>query len=153
MAPRTAPRTIRPLALAVLIHRDHVLCARGYDEVKQQTFYRPLGGGVDFGERAEDAAIRELREEIDREVVVTELLAVTENIFTFNGAPGHEICFEYIARFAAGAEPADLAPIICDEHGRSFTACWLPLAEVLGGVHVVYPDGLRDRLAAWVNRL
>jgi ADP-ribose pyrophosphatase YjhB (NUDIX family) len=144
---------VRTLALAVLLHRDHVLCAEGYDEVKQQTFYRPLGGGVEFGERAADAAVRELREEIGREVVVRELLGVTENIFVFNGAGGHEVCFEYIAAFAPGAAPADLAPVVCDEGGRPFTARWLPLAEVIGGMHVVYPDGLPTRLAAWVNRL
>lgn len=153
MARRTPPKRIRTLGLAVLIHRDHLLCAQGYDEVKKQTFYRPLGGGVDFGERAAEAVARELREEIGREVVTGELVGVTENIFTFNGGAGHEICFEYVARFADGAEPKDLEPIVCDEHGRAFTACWLPLAEVLGGMHVVYPEGLRERLAGWVNRL
>lgn len=153
VALRKPPRHIRTLALAILLHRDHVLCAQGYDEVKRQTFYRPLGGGVDFGERASEAVVRELREEIGRQVEAGELLAVTENIFTFNGGAGHEVCFEYLARLAPGAEPADLDPIDCDEHGRTFTACWLPLAEVLGGMHVVYPDGLRERLADWVNRL
>jgi ADP-ribose pyrophosphatase YjhB (NUDIX family) len=153
MPPRTPKQRVRTLALAVLIHRDHVLCAQGYDEVKQQTFYRPLGGGIEFGERAADAAERELREEIRRAVVVRELLHVTENIFTFNGAPGHEICFEFIAGFAGGAAPPDLTPIEADEGQRSFTACWLPLAEVLGEMHVLYPEGLPERLAAWVNRL
>lgn len=153
VAPRRPPKHIRTLALAILVYRDHALCARGYDEVKQQTFYRPLGGGVDFGERASDAVVRELREEIGRAVTAVELLAVTENIFTFNGGAGHEVCFEYLARFEPGAEPADLGEITCDEHGRSFTACWLPLAEVLGGMHVVYPEGLQERLAEWVNRL
>jgi ADP-ribose pyrophosphatase YjhB (NUDIX family) len=153
VAPRKPPKHIRTLALAILLHRDHLLCARGYDEVKQQTFYRPLGGGVDFGERASEAVARELREEIDRAVEAVELLAVTENIFTFNGGAGHEVCFEYVTKFALGAAPDDLSEVVCDEHGRSFTASWLPLAEVLGGMHVVYPEGLRERLAGWVNRL
>ena len=34
-----------------------------------------------------------------------------------------------------------------------FEAVWLPLAEVLAGVHRVYPDALTERLAGWVNRL
>lgn len=153
MPPRTSEQRVRTLALAVLLHRDHILCARGYDEVKGQTFYRPLGGEVEFGERAGDAAARELREETGREVVVRELLGVTENIFVFNGAGGHEICFEYIAVFAEGAAPPDLAPIEAEETGETFTACWLPLAEVLGGMHLVYPEGLPGRLADWVSRL
>jgi ADP-ribose pyrophosphatase YjhB (NUDIX family) len=152
MAPRTPKQRIRTLALAVLLFRDHVLCAEGYDEVKRETFYRPLGGGVEFGELAADAAARELHEEIDRAVEVRELLAVTENLFTFNGAPGHEICFEFIAEFAEGSAPADLAPVVCNEGGRPFTARWLPLAEVVGGMHRVYPDGLPTRLASWLNR-
>ncbi len=153
MSPRTPKQRVRTLALAVLLHRDHILCAQGYDEVKGETFYRPLGGGIEFGERAADAAVRELREEIGREVVTRELLGVTENLFVFNGAHGHEVCFEFIAEFAEGAEPADLGPMVCAEGGRPFTACWLPLAEVIGGMHIVYPDGLPARLAEWVNGL
>jgi len=153
MPPRTPEQQIRTLALAVLLHHDHVLCAEGYDEVKRQTFYRPLGGGVEFGERAADAAARELREEIGREVDVRELLGTTENIFVFNGAPGHEICFEFIAEFAEGAAPGDLAPVTCNEGGYAFIARWLPLAEVVGGMHLVYPDGLPERIARWLNRL
>lgn len=153
MSPRTPKQRVRTLALGVLIHRDHVLCAEGYDEVKRQTFYRPLGGGVEFGERAADTAVRELREEIDRAVVVRELLGVTENIFVFNGVQGHEVCFEFITAFAGGAAPPDLEPIVANEGKHSFQTRWLPLAEVLGGMHVVYPDGLPERLAGWVNRL
>ena len=153
MPPRTPKQRVRTLALAVLIYRDHVLCAQGYDEVKGQTFYRPLGGGIEFGERAADAAVRELREEIGRDIVVRELLGVTENLFVFNGAPGHEVCFEFITEFAEGAAPAGLEPVTCDEGGRPFTACWLPIAEILGGMHIVHPDGLPVRLAEWVNRL
>lgn len=151
--PRTAPRRVRALALAVLLYRDHVLCAEGYDAVKGEQFYRPLGGEIEFGEPAAEAAVRELREEIGRAVEVRAALGATENLFTFNGAPGHEVCFEFVCEFAAGAEPGDLAPIVANEGGRGFTARWLPLAEVLGGSHRVYPEGLAERLAAWVSGL
>src|SRR3989304_5656812 len=54
---------LRPLALC-LFRRDDgsILVAPGYDEVKRQRFYRPLGGEIEFGERAEGAARRGGRE-------------------------------------------------------------------------------------------
>jgi 8-oxo-dGTP pyrophosphatase MutT (NUDIX family) len=152
-APRTAPRRVRALALAVLLHRDHVLCAEGYDVVKAEHFYRPLGGEIEFGEPAAAAAVRELREELGRGVEVRAPLGVTENLFEFNGSPGHEVCFEFVCEFAADAAPADLAPLRALEGGRGFTARWLPLAEVLGGTYRVYPEGLVERLAGWLNGL
>lgn len=150
---RTAPKRVRALALAVLLYRDHVLCAEGYDVVKGEQFYRPLGGGIEFGEGAAEAAVRELAEEIGRAVEVRAALGATENLFTFNGAPGHEVCFEFVCEFAPGAEPEDLSPIRALEGKQGFVARWLPLAEVLGGSHRVYPEGLAGRLAGWVNSL
>ena len=46
---------IRPIALCVFRQEEHILVFRGYDPKKDQTFYRPLGGGIDFGETALDA--------------------------------------------------------------------------------------------------
>jgi ADP-ribose pyrophosphatase YjhB (NUDIX family) len=147
------PAHIRVLALAVLLWRDHLLCAKGYDTVKQQTFYRPLGGAVEFGERAEEAAARELLEEVAMPIEVRACLGVTENLFTYQGRPGHEVVFEYVCAPASGAAPETIDPVTCVEGDYTFTARWLPLAEVLAGTHVVYPDGLPERLAEWVNRL
>ena len=93
---RTAPDRIRPLALAVVLYRDHVLCAEGYDYAKRQRFSRPLGGEIEFGEAASEAAVREIREETGLQVEARAALGVTENRFEFNGAPGHEICFEFV---------------------------------------------------------
>lgn len=151
--PPQPPARIRPLALALVLWRDHVLCAEGYDEVKGETFYRALGGEVEFGETAAEAAVRELREETGRAITVHALLGVVENLFTYRGAPGHEVCFELLCEFAPGGEPENLDPVTCDEGGRAFTAKWLPLAEVLAGTHRVYPEGTPDRLAAWLNTL
>ncbi len=159
--PPQPPARIRPLALALVLWRDHVLLAEGYDEVKGETFYRALGGEIEFGETAAEAAVRELREETGRAIEVHALLGVIENRFTYRGAPGHEVCFELLCEFAPGpsapgadnAAPANLDAVICDEGGHAFTARWLPLAEVLAGTHRVYPEGTPERLAAWLNTL
>ena len=144
---------MRAIAIGVLLFRDHVLCARGHDSVKDQTFHRPLGGTIEFGEPAADAVVREFREELGRDVEVVESLGVVENLFTLEGGQGHEVVFEFVVRFAPGHEPPDLEPLTAVEGDATFEADWLPLAEVLAGTHRVYPDALPERLAAWVNRL
>ena len=45
---------IRPLALCIFLHQNKILVAEGYDPKKNQIFYRPLGGGIEFGERSND---------------------------------------------------------------------------------------------------
>ena len=73
------PARVRPLAIVVVRHPDgRVLVAPGFDHVKGQRFYRPLGGEVEFGERAEEAARREIQEEIGAEVEDLRLLATFE---------------------------------------------------------------------------
>ena len=146
-------QAIRVLAIALLVYQDHLLCADGYDHVKQQQFYRPLGGGVEFGETAAEAVVRELREETGMTVEVRANLGAVENLFTFHGSPGHEVVFELVCVPAPGSEPRDLAQVTCDEGGSAFSAHWLPLAEVIGGMHRIYPEGLPDRIARWVNTL
>lgn len=146
------PPRIRVIAICLVLHDDHLLMAEGHDAVKGETFYRALGGEVEFGEAAAAAASRELHEELGREVVVGDLLGVIENRFTLRGDPGHEIVFEYLATFAPGREPPDLEPMTAIEGDATFTARWLPLAEVLAGTRRHYPGGIEHRLAAWVNR-
>ena len=60
--------------------------------LKQQTFYRPLGGGSSSVQRAEDAVRREIRaRRWGRRSPPLHTLFTLENIFTYNGEPGHEI--------------------------------------------------------------
>ena len=82
---------IRPLAVAVVRHKNKILAMEGYDSVKQETFYRLIGGGIEFGEKAEDTVVREFREELGLDIKITRFLGTSENIFTYEGKPGHEI--------------------------------------------------------------
>ena len=151
-SPPEAPRP-RVLALGLLLYRDHVLLAEAQDAKKDERFYRLIGGGVDFGERAVDAVVREHLEEFGLRVEVLALLGVVENLFEFEGRPGHEVVFEYVLRFAPGAEVADLQPLQTLEGETPQVGHWVPLAEALGGLYALKPDGLEARLAEWVNTL
>lgn len=76
---------IRPIALGLAIKNNKLLVEEKFDKVKNQTFYRCLGGGIEFLEKSSDALKREFKEEINTDIVVKDFLGISENIFTFNG--------------------------------------------------------------------
>lgn len=134
--------TIRPLVLGIIRRGDALLVFEATDAGK--TFCRPLGGGIEFGESSEDALRREFREELDAEVEVGELLGVLENVFTWQGRPGHEIVFLYTAEFADPAFYERDEMKILDDPA---TAKWISLADFRAKRRTLYPTGLTDLLS------
>ena len=63
--------------------------------MKDETFFRLLGGTVEFGERGADSLRRELREELGAEADVGRLVSTIENLFTYEGELSHELCLVY----------------------------------------------------------
>ena len=101
----------RPSDGAILVQRD--------TDRRRGHFERPLGGHVEFGERAEQTVRRELREEIGQELGDVRLVEGLENLFTLDGAPGHEIVFVFEAGFVdADAYAIEEQPILDDPTGR-----------------------------------
>jgi 8-oxo-dGTP pyrophosphatase MutT (NUDIX family) len=143
--PVTTPtRPIRPIALAVVKRADELLVFEGRDDVKGETYYRPLGGGIEFGETAADALRREFREELAAELTNVVLLDVLENIFTVFGRPGHEIVFVFEAELADRSwyEREDLGMVL--DEGSPVS--WRPLREFAGRDLILYPAGLAELL-------
>jgi ADP-ribose pyrophosphatase YjhB (NUDIX family) len=139
---------IRPLAICVFRNGDRILVGEGYDPVKQETFYRPLGGGIKFGEHTEETIQREVREEIDAEVASLRYLFTLENIFTFNGELGHEIVLVYNGRLVDAALYAQetIEGQEFDGFRQSLLkAVWMQIKEFGPGAPL-YPDGLLEFL-------
>jgi 8-oxo-dGTP pyrophosphatase MutT (NUDIX family) len=138
---------IRPLAICVFRYNDCILVAEGYDPFKKQTFYRPLGGGIEFGERSEDTIRRELVEEIQAEVGDLWYLGTLENIFVFNGTPGHEIVQVYDGVLKESGL-YDQAVIVGKEAeiDEDFKAVWMNIHEFGEGKAILYPTGLLELL-------
>ncbi|NEQ41744.1 MAG: NUDIX domain-containing protein, partial [Okeania sp. SIO3I5] len=91
---------IRVLALGLIRDGDRLFISQGYDSIKQETFYRVLGGGVNLGEYSRDALQREFKEEIEAELTNIKYLGCMENIFMFNGEERHELIQLYKCDFA-----------------------------------------------------
>jgi 8-oxo-dGTP pyrophosphatase MutT (NUDIX family) len=133
---------IRPISICVFRNEDRILVFEAYDPAKKQTFYRPLGGGIEFGERSDETVRREMMEELNAEVTGLNYLGTIENIFTFNGTPGHEIVQVYDGRLANSKlyEQAEMSGM--EAGGESFKVLWKRLAEFGPGEPPLYPDGL-----------
>ena len=86
---------IRVQALALVRRGDRILVEKGRDEVKDETFFRLLGGTVEFGESGAESLRRELLEELDTDADVGRLAATIENLFMYEGEQHHEICLVY----------------------------------------------------------
>ncbi|EOD63650.1 NUDIX hydrolase [Amycolatopsis vancoresmycina] len=136
--------SIRPIVLAVIRRGNDLLVFEAYDDVKDQTFCRPLGGGIEFGERSEDALVREFAEELGAEIEVNALLGVLENVFTWRDRPGHEITFLYEAEFVDESRYRLAEMKILDDPA---TARWVDLAEFRDGRRTLYPQGLVELLS------
>ena len=134
---------IRPLAICVFRNKDRILVAEGYDPLKRQSFYRPLGGGIEFGEYSEQTIRRELMEEIGAEVRELKYLGTLENVFVFNGRPGHEIVQVYDGVLIDSGlyEQAVIEGNEADVD-ESFKAVWKSLDEFGEGKSILYPTGL-----------
>ena len=136
---------IRPLAICVFSRDGRILAAEGFDPLKQETFYRPLGGGIEFGETGAETVRRELREEIGAEVAEVHYLGALENIFTFNGQPGHEIVLVYDGRLTDESLYTQSEIHGQDNETLKFVAVWKSLDE-FGPEAPLYPDGLVELL-------
>ena len=133
---------IRVLAIGVFREGDRILVARGVDPATGEPFYRPLGGGVEFGERAETALRREIAEELGGTIGELRLIGVLENIFEYAGRPGHEIIFVFDARFS---DPLwYLRPELpVTEAGTGWEpARWISIEALSSGPERLVPDGL-----------
>lgn len=130
--------SIRPIALGIAKKDNKILVGIGYDKVKKQTFYRALGGGIEFGETSKDAVKREFQEEIHSDITVGELLGVTENIFTYQGKTGHEIVFLYSIEIPNDNFKNDYE--INDEVGK-YNAVWVNIDDFKSGKKIIYPEG------------
>ncbi|WP_297839523.1 NUDIX hydrolase [Pseudomonas sp.] len=140
-----AVQRIRPLALCVF-HRDgKILVNEFYDAIKKERFFRPIGGGIEFGETSAQAIIREVQEELGLPITNIRLIGTLESIFIYNGNPGHEIVQVYDAQF----EDVGVYELLYlngqESDGSAFTVRWHEISSFTSKSPLV-PDGLYELL-------
>ena len=133
---------VRPIALCVIRRHGNLLVFEGYDTVKKDHFYRPLGGTIEFGERSSVTAAREMAEELNAEIRNVRWLGVLENIFTVHGQPGHEIVMLYEADFVDEGMYRRRPIWGREDDGSPIKAVWKPLDDFKAGRGRLVPEGL-----------
>ena len=139
---------IRPIAICVFLYNNHILVAEGYDPLKDEYFYRPLGGGIEFGETSAETICRELMEELNVQVDRESLryLGALENIFHFNGTAGHEIVLIYDGALKESGLYEQAVIPGKEANGENIRSVWKSLDEFGVGKSILYPTGLLELL-------
>jgi 8-oxo-dGTP pyrophosphatase MutT (NUDIX family) len=142
--PDTSKQHIRPIAICVFRSDGHLFVLEGHDEVKRETFYRPIGGGIEFWETSRAALIREIKEEIGVEIDELRYIGTIESIFVHRGERLHEIVQVYEGRFVNPAMNDLNLVMTGNEEGTPFKAMWIPMDAFRHGELILYPSGLLE---------
>lgn len=129
-------KEIRPIALGLAIKNNKLLVSEGFDKVKNETFYRCLGGGIEFLEKSEEALKREFLEEINVDITVKNFLGISENIFTYQGKKAHELILFYSIEISDENYQEEYKVI--DDHGETI-AKWIDIDEFKNRNKILYP--------------
>ncbi|MGH9788993.1 MAG: NUDIX hydrolase [Candidatus Acidiferrales bacterium] len=125
-------------AMCLLVHDGKTLVAKRRDRVTLESFYRVLGGSLEFHESSEDAVRREIREELNSELENLILLEVIENRFVFEGNKGHEVVFLYAGTLCR-KELYEQQTVRAVDGGAAIEAEWISTRDILHGPIPLYP--------------
>ncbi|WP_175406372.1 NUDIX domain-containing protein [Bacillus sp. FJAT-27264] len=137
---------IRSVSLGIIRREEDILVQVINYPGRSTTFYRPIGGTIEFGEISKQALIREIREELNQEIEEPILISVIENIFGTEDDMGHEVDFIYEVKLKEKTL-YDLDEIEGVEGDIKYKAQWKPLNFFKTDSDVkLVPDGLLDVL-------
>ncbi|KMK77524.1 NUDIX hydrolase [Alkalihalobacillus pseudalcaliphilus] len=137
---------IRPISIGIFRKQDTILVFQGFDAKKQSYYYRPIGGGIEYGEKSVNTLKRELLEELGADITNIHLLGVVENIFTDNENLGHEIVFVHEATFVEHSFYEKTSLRGYQDDGEPFLLYWKSMSDFKNGKLRLVPDGLTDLL-------
>jgi len=136
-------KEIRPIVLGIIRRDNKILVSEGYDKVKNEVFYRSIGGGIEFLENSQDALKREFKEELNIDIKVGKFLGISENIFTYNGKKAHELILFY----NVDIDDKDYKEKyhIIDDNAET-DAVWVDIDKFINKELKIYPEQMYDYL-------
>jgi ADP-ribose pyrophosphatase YjhB (NUDIX family) len=139
-------RPVIKIKAFALIRRDAEILVEEVLEEGVVKGYRPLGGTVEFGELSQNTLKREFIEELNAEILVGDLVCVSEEVFEYNGMPGHEQAFIYEASFVDESLYQENEITRIDTvHGMTVKAIWIN-PDAVSDDTPLFPSDLRREL-------
>ncbi|MFN7116114.1 MAG: NUDIX hydrolase [Saprospiraceae bacterium] len=126
---------------------DEIFVSENFDKVTGEAYYRFVGGTVEFGERAIDTVVREVKEELNEDVIISELFTIIENIFVCDGLPGHEIMYIFSGKFLNKEIYVLDECFMTEADGTQLRCAWIKLADFKTGKYRLTPEGLLAQLS------
>ncbi|MGO4109396.1 NUDIX domain-containing protein [Paenibacillus sp. YAF4_2] len=83
-----------------IIKRGESILLEQFPEEEGIITFRPVGGTIEYGEDSKSAVIREVKEEININIIKPKLIGIIEHIFSWYGEISHEYDFIYEASFS-----------------------------------------------------
>jgi 8-oxo-dGTP pyrophosphatase MutT (NUDIX family) len=137
---------IKVKVFGLIRDEKRVFVSEGYDSIKQQKYYRALGGSIEFGETSLAALEREFQEEIQAQLTNIYYLGCLENIYTLENRQGHEIVQVYKCDFI-DAKFYHLEKLdFLEADNQQCKALWIDIERVKSGELRLVPEAFGDYL-------
>ncbi|MGG1661795.1 NUDIX hydrolase [Brevibacillus sp. NRS-1366] len=140
----------RSNALGILLRGNQILVERfeGMHSKGDGTYYRPIGGTIEFGEYSKQTIVREFLEELSVEIKIGRYIGCLENIYRVGDEIGHEITQLYLVEFADRRKYSK-DRFVVREGERTSEAHWVDIDDFITRSKFIYPNGLEDLLSDW----
>jgi len=112
--------------------------------LKADYFYSLPGGRVEFMENTENTLIREMKEELNIDVEIKQLLWIGEHFFELYGVRYHEICYYYLMDSDDINLKVNESVFEIVENNRIFEFKWVQVCEL--NKEVFYPIFIKERV-------
>ena len=130
---------IQCVSHGLALSKDKILVYKVTDIVNKKSFFRLIGGHIEFGESASVALKREFKEEINQNIRIVQQLDTFENIFFYNGKNRHEFVSLFQIEFIDESVYQKNNIIGNEGPNRTFAAEWVSIKKFKNNHKILYP--------------